>query len=70
MGLGFWREVQIRSRQDCERGLRGGEICGNPRRRIGALTLTNGRFEGIDAIPEWVAILEEWLELGVSVIEP
>ena len=47
-GLAMEGEFQIRSRQDWERGLRGGEIEGNTRCRTGVLIATKGATEGID----------------------
>jgi hypothetical protein len=47
-----WGEIQIRSKQDWERGLRGGEIDGNTRCRPGVLIATKGVTEGIDTIPD------------------
>ena len=51
-GLVMGGEIQIRSKQDCERGLRGGEIEGNTRCRTGALIATKGATEGIETTPD------------------
>jgi hypothetical protein len=51
-GLAVWGEIQIRSKQDWERGLRGGEIEGNTHCRTGVLIATKGSTEGIDTMPD------------------
>jgi hypothetical protein len=52
LGLAMEGEFQIRSRQDCERVLRGGEIVGNTRCGAGVAIATKGKTEGIDVIPD------------------
>jgi hypothetical protein len=63
-------EFQIRSRQDWERGLRGGEIEGNASCRAGALMATKGAPEGIDAIPDCAVTSDGRSGFRVSVIDP
>jgi hypothetical protein len=47
-----WGEIQIRSKQDWERGFRGGEIEDNMRCGTGALIATRGATEGIEIDPD------------------
>jgi hypothetical protein len=47
-GLAMEEETQIRSRQDCERGLKGGETDGNTRWLTAVLIASRGGAEGID----------------------
>jgi hypothetical protein len=68
MGLG--KEVQIRSRQDWERGLRGGEIEGNTRGRAGARRASRGAAEGMETAADWVVYSEGRSVLLVSVMDP
>jgi hypothetical protein len=48
-GLVIEGEYQIRSKQDWERGLRGGEIEGNTHCCTGMLIVTKGAAGGIDS---------------------
>jgi hypothetical protein len=52
LGVAMEGEFQISRRQDCERGLRGGEIVGNTRCGAGVVIATKGMTEGIDVIPD------------------
>jgi hypothetical protein len=47
LGVAMEGEFQIRSRQDCKRGLRGGETDGNALCRIGVIA-TRGAADGTD----------------------
>ena len=60
----------MRSKQVCERGLRGGETDGNTSGRTGVLMATRGATEGIAAIPACAAKSGAWSKFRVSVIEP
>jgi hypothetical protein len=51
LGLTMDGEIQIRSRQDWERGLRG-EIDGNSRCSTGILITTKGADEGMETAPD------------------
>ena len=69
-GLAMVGEFQIRSRQDCERGLRGGEIDGNICRRTGALVATRGAAEECETSPNSAAYSEECPAFCASVMDP
>lgn len=63
-------ELQIKSRQDCESGLRGGEIEGNARCGTWVLIATNGAPEGTCSAADWAVYSEGRSVLRVSVIDP
>jgi hypothetical protein len=69
-GIVQWGEIQIRSKQDWERGLRGGEIENIMRCSVGALIATRGATEGIEMAPDWAVYSDGRSELRVSVIDP
>ena len=50
--LVLWGKFQISSKQDWERGLRGGEIDGNTRCHIRVLIAVKGANAGTDTLPE------------------
>jgi hypothetical protein len=51
-------EIQIKSRQDWERGLRG-EIDGNRRCLTGMLIATKGAADGMEAAADWAVDSDE-----------
>jgi len=63
-------EVQIKSRQVWESGLRWGEIGGKTCWQATAAMATKGRFEGICAMPTWKVAHEGPPEFRASAIEP
>jgi len=69
-GLVEWGQIQIRSKQDWERGLRGGEIESNVRCRTGEPIATRGATEGIEIAPDWAVYSDGRTGFRVSVIDP
>ena len=63
-------EVQIRSKQVCERGLRGGEIEDNASCRDVVLTTTRGAADGIDTAADCAVYSEGRSEFRASVMDP
>lgn len=69
MDLDLWREVQIRSRQDWERGLKGGEVDANTHCPDGLLIATSGAAEGIDTTADCPVYSDGRLAFRTSVME-
>ena len=63
-------EVQIRSGQDCDRGLWGGELAGNTTRGAGVLMLIQGMAEETDTVPDSSVNSGGRSGLRISVIDP
>jgi hypothetical protein len=70
LGLAMEGESQIRSRQDCERGLRGGEIVGNKRCGAGVVIATKGEAEGTDTTADWAVYSVGRSVFRISATEP
>jgi hypothetical protein len=69
-GLMLVPEFQIKSRQDCESGLRGGDTGGEVSRAAGMRVVAYGKADGSTSIAAWMVKSCAGAGLGTSAREP